>query len=63
MSASGFSRLRINAASCSFSSSTMEAKVTREERGGLPTAPSTQGLMGERERENGHQCLLLRTKA
>lgn len=44
MSASGFSLLRISAASCCFSSSTMEAKVTGEERGGLPAAPSTQGL-------------------
>lgn len=55
MSASGFSRLRISAASCCFSSSTMEA---RDERGGLPTAPITQGLRGEmgdamRERTGG----------
>ncbi len=68
MSASGFSLLRISAASCCFSSSTMEAKVIREERGGLPTAPSTQGLRGdtgdterekakERERDRGYQCL------
>lgn len=46
MSASGFSRLRISAASCCLSSSTMEAKATGEEGGGLPTAPSTQGLRG-----------------
>lgn len=45
MRASGFSRLRIRAACCCFSSSTMEAKVTVEYRGGLPTGPSTQGLM------------------
>lgn len=64
MSASGFSRLRISAASCCFSSSTMEAKVTREEGGGLPTAPSTQGLraeMGEThthtQKEDRYQCL------
>lgn len=42
MRASGFSRLRISAACCCFSSSTMEAKVTVEGRGGLPT----QGLRG-----------------
>lgn len=61
MSASGFSRLRISAASCCLSSSTMEAKVTGEEGGGLPTAPSTHGLRsvgqkdGEREKERETQ--------
>ncbi len=45
MSASGFSRLRINAASCFLSSSTMEANV--EVDGGLSTTLSTQGLMGK----------------
>lgn len=38
----------------------MEAKVTREERGGLPIAPSTQGLGGKMdgtEREHARERL------
>ncbi|MEQ2188014.1 hypothetical protein GOODEAATRI_010591 [Goodea atripinnis] len=62
MSASGFSRLRINAASCCFSSSTMEAKVTMEERGGLPTAASNQGLRGDTRVGLRLDARLLRTK-
>lgn len=52
MRASGFSRLRISAACCCFSSSTMEAKVTVEGRGGLPTQGlrGTDGTEGQRER-------------
>lgn len=57
MSASGFSRLRISASSCCLSSSTMEAKVTGEEGGGLPTAPSTQGLRRGAGEEGGRKVM------
>lgn len=45
ISARGFSRLRMSAASCSFSCSIMEAKVTAEAAGGLYIGPKTQGLV------------------
>lgn len=57
MSASGFSRLRISASSCCLSSSTMEAKVTGEVGGGLPTAPSTQGLRRGAGEEGGRKVM------
>lgn len=45
INARGFSRLRTSAASCCFSSSTMDAKVIAVAAGGLPTCPHTHGLM------------------